>query len=95
VRCLRDVPPPGDWAERAACKGTAPTDGTSRHPFFPSRGELNKSSARQLRLICDACPVEAHCRHYALRHPVTGWWGGLSEEARSEWRRRQREREAS
>ena len=81
---LRGAPLPGDWTEHAACRGTAPVDGVSPHPFFPTKG---KKMAAVARALCDACPVQAHCRSYALRHPVIGIWGGLHEEQRVQWRR--------
>lgn len=66
-------PPPGDWVELAACRGSR----TSQ--WFPARGE----SLRPLREICDACPVCADCGAYALDHGIKhGVWGGLSERER-------------
>ena len=35
---LKNAPIPGDWAEHAACRGTAPSDGVTDHPFFPTAG---------------------------------------------------------
>lgn len=84
---LRDAPLPGDWAERAACRGMR------AEVFFPSRGEINRATAQGRHDICDPCPVLAHCRAYALRYPVLGWWGSMSEEERRQ--RRREEREAS
>lgn len=81
---LRNVPLPGDWAERAACRGMD----TAR--FFPSREEPIEP---ELRALCRACPVLRDCRAYSLRWPVHGFWAGLSEQARE--RQRQKNRKAS
>lgn len=85
VAALHVAPMPGDWAEHAACRGMAPTDGSSEHPFFPSRGE------RAPIEVCKRCPVVAYCRHYALRYPFTGMWGGMHEKQRRQWRRARRQ----
>lgn len=83
---LRDAPLPGDWAQRAACRGM------DTAVFFPTRGV--QSVARWIRELCAGCPVLDDCRAYALRWPVQGIFAGMSEDERVRHRRRQR-REAS
>ncbi len=83
---IQKAPIPGDWAEHAACRGMAPTDGVSPNPFFPERG----GSLRQARGVCAGCVVQAYCRTYALRHPVLGIWGGMDERSRKLRRRARR-----
>lgn len=87
LEALRYAPLPGDWAERAACRGMD-TAG-----FFLTRGQMNRREAKRLAKVCDACPVLAYCRTYALRYPLKGWWGSMSEDERKE--RRKQKREAS
>lgn len=83
---LRDAPLPGDWADRAACRGM------ETRIFFPTRGA--SSLTEFVAEVCGGCPVLVECRTYALRYPVTGTWGGLTHEKRVLWRRAQK-REAS
>lgn len=79
TRLLSDVPLPGDWAERAACRGMP----TQR--FFPPKGA---HVPRWLSELCAGCPVVAYCRTYALRHPVLGVWAGMAEVDRQRWRQK-------
>lgn len=75
-----------DWRLRAACRGMAPTDGTTQpHPFFPATGE-----DAGVQTICADCPVRQPCMDAALRDNERGIWGGESERGRR--RRRQDER---
>ena len=90
---IRNAPLPGEWVEQAACRGLAPTDGHSEHPFFTSRGQRPRAA-----VVCEGCPVLVECRRYALRYPVLGSWGGMDEDSRVQIRRarwRERQREAS
>lgn len=82
---LRHSPVPGDWAERAACRGM------DLNMFFPSRGEMTRTRERLLTKTCRSCPVLAYCRTYALRYPLVGWWGAMSEVERRQIRRERRQ----
>lgn len=74
-------PPPGDWFDLAACKGT------DVHAWFPARGQ----SLKALRAVCETCPVREDCGTYALDHGIKhGVWGGLSERERRLIRRDRR-----
>jgi hypothetical protein len=88
---LRNTPVPGDWAERGACKGLAPTDGETPHPFFPGRGASTVPA--WVAELCAGCPVRVHCIGYALRWPVLGVWAATPERRRIEYRERERDRE--
>lgn len=62
---------PGEWADRAACKG-ADSD-----LFFAE--SVGGGAYRQARRICDQCSVLADCREYGLRSGQEfGMFGGLS-----------------
>jgi hypothetical protein len=68
------------WREHAQCRG-------STHLFFapplerPGRKERREHLARTL---CAACPVQRACRTWAREHREFGFWGGETEEERSE-----------
>lgn len=87
VRALSVSPVPGEWADHAACRGMAPVDGVTPHPFFPPRG---KRVPDEVAEACGRCPVAAQCRWYALHYPVLGIWGGTSEKQRRRWKRERR-----
>lgn len=66
------------WQDHARCLEVDP------EIFFPERG----GSSQAARAICDACPVAAACRRYAVRTKQTfGIWGGTSERERRILRR--------
>lgn len=70
-----------DWQQRAACRGVDPD------MFFPERG----GATREIKAVCDACPVEEECLLYALANgELFGIWGGRSERERRRMRRRLR-----
>lgn len=75
-----------EWQYEGACRDLEPS------VFFHPEGE--RGSARRLRAerakaICATCPVIALCRDHALRvKEPYGVWGGLSEDDRSNARRR-------
>jgi len=60
--------------------------------FFGRDGEKPPERAlreRKAKAVCAACPLQAECLDYALRHPVhDGIWGGLNREELSCERRR-------
>lgn len=70
-----------DWQDRGECKN---------HPeltWYPGHGEPQHEQVA----ICRTCPVQSECLAYALSLPVKddwGIWGGLSEQKRSQIRRR-------
>lgn len=41
-----------------------------------------------LRKLCHACPRLDDCRSYAIKHEYFGFWGGMSERERKEYRRK-------
>ncbi|MHA4854481.1 WhiB family transcriptional regulator [Rhodococcus sp. MSC1_016] len=71
--------PSEDWSWRidAACGGG------KRSVFFSPDGERGAARARRearARRICQACPVLAACRDYALAAAEPfGTWGGMTE----------------
>ena len=66
---LAHVPVPGDWAERAACRGRNTND------FFPPRGVPVRAN---IRTLCRNCIVRADCLEFGVRWPVLGIWGGAA-----------------
>lgn len=71
-----------NWQLAGACRGM------DVEAFFLPAGERRRSKQRRIeaaKLTCQACPVIAQCRAYALRtREPYGVWGGLSEEDRAE-----------
>ena len=75
------IPAPGPWIARAACAGE-PTD-----LFFPD----DDNATDVARSICSRCAVRGDCIGYAIEFPsLAGIWGGLTQQERSELRRRRR-----
>ena len=59
-----DVP----W-EAAACKGIwTPL-------FYPEQGGDN--DLKELKLVCNGCPILEECREYAIWNETHGFWGGM------------------
>lgn len=69
-----DVPFPGPWADRGACRDT-------KVDFFvDGRGPL----ADAAKAICARCPVKVICREYAIPHStLSGIWGGTTTTERT------------
>jgi len=59
---------PGQWADRAACKGHTDL-------FFPTR-ELKRVYLIEARRICSKCPVRKQCADHALHNVEQGIWAG-------------------
>jgi WhiB family redox-sensing transcriptional regulator len=69
---------PLPWQDRALCAQADP------EAWFPEKG----GSTREAKRVCQACPVRAECREYALETDQRfGIWGGLSEQERRRARR--------
>lgn len=83
---LEGMPFPTRWSLYAACRGMAPDDGTTQHPFFPHRGQ----DQGPIVDLCDRCPVQIPCREYAAGcgANLKGIFGGLNERQRRQDRRR-------
>lgn len=83
---LCDVPVPGLWARFAACRGMAPGDGSSPHPFFPHRGQDQTGPMT----VCASCTVQVPCREYAaaIGPTLQGIFGLTNERQRRQRRRR-------
>ncbi|MFD4673723.1 WhiB family transcriptional regulator [Lentzea sp. NPDC058450] len=60
--------------------------------FFPEPGQVEQ--ARAAKKVCVSCPIRTACVSYALRHGVTGVWGGTTEDERREMHRADRTRKA-
>ena len=75
-RCGQRAPsaPPGDWAARASCRG--------RSALFADR----KRTAEALA-VCAKCPVLNECHAWALHNAVDGVAGGMTDAARTAWRK--------
>jgi hypothetical protein len=58
---------PGEWADRAACRGSMNTMETPRNRNLTiSQLRLRMSKALHL---CAGCPVEDHCYQWAMTDP--------------------------
>jgi WhiB family transcriptional regulator, redox-sensing transcriptional regulator len=76
VNHYAEVPAPGSWTKRAACR-----DGHLYYEFFRDGPPL-----RAVRELCESCPVSSQCLSYALANDVHGIWAGTT------WKDRQRTR---
>ena len=68
-----------DWTEDAACAGWEWPD-----EFYQPRG----IGTKQLRSLCNACPVNLECLKWAIEHEPWGYWAGTDEAMRDALRRR-------
>lgn len=77
---LDDAPtysPPGDWRQRAACRGLDP------NLFVTERGE----PTAEAKAVCRSCPSLHECAVAGICDPqLRGVWGGLSERERRQAR---------
>ena len=75
------------WRSAAACRSTDPD------LFFPvSSADTAQRDTAEAQAVCARCPVQAHCREFALRtRQQYGIWGGMTEQERDQlWRRGER-----
>jgi WhiB family redox-sensing transcriptional regulator len=68
------------WQDNRACLGI------STDLFYLDSSEAVEVN-RQLRPICEGCPVLQDCRDWARHHEEHGFWAGESAAARKKWRR--------
>jgi WhiB family transcriptional regulator, redox-sensing transcriptional regulator len=74
------------WWARAACASADP------ELFFPiSYSGPALRQVAQAKAICARCPIQRECLRYALdAGPIQGVWGGMTEEERRRFARRER-----
>ena len=75
------------WSKRGACRTVDP------ELFFAADGMRTTDRRRreaEAKAICDTCPVQPHCRQYALNYRLIGVWGATSDEDREQIRQKQR-----
>lgn len=79
------------WMRQAACRGL------DHDLFFPDQYESYSKCRRGAKQVCDSCPVQPECLHYAMSTPVElhGIWGGLSPKERRKLRRQRPKRTRS
>ena len=57
---------------------------------LPGDAVAAKKLTLEAKAVCQTCPYMPECGEYAIAHPEErGVWGGLSEEDRRQYRRRQ------
>lgn len=56
--------------------------------FFMDPTHFGIWAAKNIQPICAACPMQAECLEWGLRHEEHGWWGGYSPRERHDMRRR-------
>lgn len=69
-----------DWP-RAACRNTAPRDGTVEdHRWYPERAPGSANVAHAEKACCATCPIRAGCLEASVaRNEPAGIWGGAGE----------------
>lgn len=72
--------PAVDWT-RAACRHTAPRDGTVEdHRWYPERSRGSANVAHAEKACCATCPIRAGCLEASVaRNEPAGIWGGAGE----------------
>lgn len=69
----QDVPFPGAWAKRGACRNTPDVN------FFPDGNGRDRAA----KAVCATCPVSVICREFAIPHAsLAGVWGGTNKTER-------------
>jgi WhiB family redox-sensing transcriptional regulator len=53
-----------------------------------TRSASNRLDREYLRSICKECPRLNECRTYAIKHEAYGFWGGMTEQERTEYRKK-------
>jgi WhiB family redox-sensing transcriptional regulator len=81
------------WQDRAACARST-LDGVTFFPQGKEGGGGTPLGHRQREVAlsyCAVCPVRPECREFSLAtNQVYGIWGGLTEKARKDERKRRR-----
>lgn len=70
----------------AACRSGRCACATRSAATDPAARNVRQRAVLAIR-ICRTCPIETQCLDYALRHYVTGIWGGTTERQRQAIRR--------
>jgi hypothetical protein len=55
--------------------------------FFTPDNSIVYRDIREVKALCDACPMQGPCLEYALHVNVVGIWGGTTESQRRMIRR--------
>lgn len=69
--------------------GTEPcvTSGADFFDYKETTGRKTKENVLWLKQFCDSCPMQLECATYAIKHEEYGFWGGMTEEQRKEFRK--------
>jgi hypothetical protein len=59
-----------EWSKKASCAGI-PTE------MFFEEYENDESSAKDVDLLCDTCPIQRECLSIGVGRRETGVWGGV------------------
>ena len=71
------------WHSEANCLGA------DQDLFFPAKGGYGGEKYREVREICDPCPVRGECLDHAVDFPeLFGIWAGTTDRERRAIRRR-------
>ncbi len=75
---LRALAQLAKWREQSKCSG-------KRNLFFAPNSERPQARFRReakANTLCNCCPVQEECRHFARTNHEYGFWGGENEEQR-------------
>jgi hypothetical protein len=53
-----------------------------------TRSVADRADINNLRRVCDNCPRLLECREYAIKHELYGFWGGMTEKDRMDFRKK-------
>lgn len=51
-----------------------------------TRTRDGREEIEHLRRVCDNCPRLLECREYSIKHELYGFWGGMTEQDRINFR---------
>ncbi len=66
------------WRDRAKCVGVTHIE------WVPTKSETSADRAAEAEVFCRDCPVRVDCLRFALKHQVSGYWGGTSSYQRAQ-----------
>jgi len=69
-----------EWNGTPNCRSADP------EAFFTADGSGTYTEVIALKRVCGSCEVQKQCLDYALKHEVSGFWGGTTESQRRKTR---------
>lgn len=71
------------WDGTEHCSGS----GVDFHDYKAPSKFKTRENILWLKQFCDGCPRLMECATYAIKHEEYGFWGGMTEEQRKQFRK--------